>query len=325
VFTPQGEIKTVPKGATPVDFAYQVHTEVGNRCTGAKVNGQLVPLRYELKTGDIVEIITTKGHHPSKDWLNFVHTVKARAKIRQWIKAQDKARSITLGREMCEKEFRKYKLNFNALIKSGEMEKAVAYFGFKTVDDLIASVGYGKNTPLQIIRRFTPRSADEDSESILDKIISKVRKKKPKTGVLVKGLDDILIRFGKCCQPVPGDPITGYITHGFGVTVHRLNCRNALKMNPERRIDVAWNVEKTSTYPVEIQVSSTDRVGLLADLAANISKHGANILSANSRTRENKTVESQFTLAVENTDQLRQVIAAIRKVKGILVARRIDV
>ena len=324
VFTPQGEIKTVPKGATPVDFAYQVHTEVGNQCTGAKINGQLVPLRYELKTGDIVEIVTTKGHTPSKDWLNFVQTVKARAKIRQWIKAQDKARSITLGREMCEKEFRKNKLNFNALVKSGELEKAADYFGFKAVDDLIASVGYGKNTPLQVVRRFTPRTEERDEGSILDKIISKVRRKKPKTGVLVKGMDDILIRFGKCCQPVPGDPITGYITQGFGVTVHRLNCRNALKMNPERRIDVSWNIEKPSTYPVEIHVSSTDRVGLLADLAANISKHGANILNANSRTNENKTVESQFTLAVENTEQLNQVIAAIRKVKGIHLARRID-
>ena len=152
VFTPRGEIKTVPSGATPVDFAYLIHTEVGNQCIGAKVNGRIVPLQYELKTGDTVEISTSKKSHPSKDWLNFVKTVKARSRIRQWIKTQEKERSITLGREMCEKAFRKYRLNFNTLLKSEEMEKVVEHFGFKHVDDLIASVGYGKITPLQIIR-----------------------------------------------------------------------------------------------------------------------------------------------------------------------------
>ena len=154
VFTPRGDVKSLPKGATPVDFAYLIHTEVGNQCTGAKVNGLMVPLRYELKTGDIVEIVTSKNHHPSKDWLNFVKTVKARSRIRQWIKTQDQERSITLGREMCEKAFRKNRLNFNNLLKSDDMKEVVSHFGFKTIDDLIASVGYGKITPLQIVRKF---------------------------------------------------------------------------------------------------------------------------------------------------------------------------
>jgi GTP diphosphokinase / guanosine-3',5'-bis(diphosphate) 3'-diphosphatase len=325
IFTPRGEIKTVPNGATPVDFAYLIHTEVGNQCVGAKVNGRIVPLQYELKTGDTVEISTSKKSHPSKDWLNFVKTVKARSRIRQWIKTQERERSITLGREMCEKAFRKYRLNFNTLLKSEEMEKVVEHFGFKHVDDLIASVGYGKITPLQIIRKVEPKPEEkEDSASFLDKIISRVKKKKPKTGVTVKGVDDILIKFGKCCQPVPGDSIIGYITRGYGVTVHRTNCVNAMKMSPDRQIDVEWSVDIADTYPVKILVRSYDRVGLLADITANISKNGANILSANTETRQSKIVDSLFTIAVENTDHLNKVLSAIRKVKHIQDVRRID-
>ncbi|MGA8180736.1 MAG: bifunctional (p)ppGpp synthetase/guanosine-3',5'-bis(diphosphate) 3'-pyrophosphohydrolase [Desulfobacterales bacterium] len=324
VFTPRGEIKTVPYGATPVDFAYLIHTEVGNQCVGAKVNGRIVSLQYELKTGDTVEISTSNKSHPSKDWLNFVKTVKARSRIRQWIKTQERDRSITLGREMCEKEFRKHRLNFNTLLKSEDMEKVVEHFGFKHVDDLIAGVGYGKITPLQIIRKIEPKPEEEPSESFLDKIISRVRKKKPKIGVTVKGVDDILIKFGKCCQPVPGDPITGYITRGFGVTVHRTNCVNALKMSPDRQIDVDWDTDTADTYPVKIMVRSYDRVGLLADITANISKNGANILSANTQTRESKIVDSFFTITVEDTNHLNRVLSSIRKVKHIQDARRID-
>ena len=325
VFTPRGEIKSVPRGATPVDFAYLIHTEVGNQCAGAKVSGRIVPLQYELKTGDTVEIRTNKKGHPSKDWLNFVKTVKARSRIRQWIKTEEKERSLTLGREMCEKAFRKYKLNFNTLLKSEDMGKVVEYFGFKTIDDLIASVGYGKITPLQIIRKITPKPGpDEKHESILEKIIGRVRKKKPKTGVVVTGVDDILVKFGKCCQPVPGDSITGYITRGYGVTVHRTRCVNALKMSPERQIDVQWNLDLVDTYPVKIRVRSYDRVGMLADIAATISKNGANIVSASTETRESKIVDSFFTIAIENTDHLKKVVSAIRKVRNIQEVKRID-
>jgi GTP pyrophosphokinase len=324
VFTPGGEIKTLPKGATPVDFAYLIHTEVGNQCVGAKVNSRMVPLQYELQTGDVAEIVTSKNHHPSKDWLKFVKTVKARSRIRQWIKTQEKDRSLTLGREMCEKAFRKYRLNFNALIKTEEMGKVVEHFGFKTSDDLVASVGYGKITPLQVVRRFTSKAESEDQKnSIFDKLIGRVRKKKPKGGVVVKGVDDILIRFGKCCQPVPGDSIIGYITRGYGVTVHRTGCINALKMNPERQIDVQWNVQNEETYPVKIRIRSHDRVGLLADVVGNISKNEANILNARTETLDNKMVHSIFTIDVENTDHLNRVLAAIKKVRHVLEVKRI--
>jgi len=210
-------------------------------------------------------------------------------------------------------------------MKSDEMDKVVEHFGFKTLDDLIVSVGYGKITPLQIVRRIAPKPEPEDKEeTFLDKIIGRVRKKKPREGVVVKGVDDILIKFGKCCQPVPGDPITGYITRGYGVTVHRTNCINALKMSPERQIDVEWSQEIADTYPVKISVRSYDRVGMLADIASNISKNGANILSASTETRESKIVDSYFTIAVEDTNHLNKVVAAIRKVKHVQEVKRID-
>jgi GTP pyrophosphokinase len=325
VFTPQGEIKTLPKGATPIDFAYLIHTEVGNACVGAKVNGRMVPLKSELQTGNIIEIITQKGHHPSKDWLTFVKTVKARSRIRQWVKTQEKDRSITLGREMLEKEFRKYRLNFNTLVKSDEMALVVNAFGFKAIDDLIASVGYGKITPRQIARKFEAKSEPEETEdALLDKLTTgKEQKKRTRAGVVVKGLDDILVRFGKCCQPVPGDIIVGYITRGRGVTVHRANCVHALKMNPERQIDVEWSQESSATYPVKIRIHSYDRVGLLADLATNINKNGANIIRVNTETRENKMVDSMFTIAVESTAQLEKVLASIKKVKLVQEVKRV--
>jgi len=325
VFTPRGEIKTLPFGATTVDFAYLIHTEVGNQCIGAKVNGQLVPLAYELKTGDIVEITTANNHHPSKDWLKYVKTVKARSKIRHWIKTQEKERSLSLGREMLEKAFRKEKLNFNTLAKTEEMTQVATHFGFKAVDDLVANVGYGKITPLQVVRKIAPKQEPEDDhESIFNKLVGRVvRKKRLKDGVLVKGVDDILIRFGKCCQPVPGDPIIGYITRGYGVTVHRTNCVNALRLTPERQIEVEWNQEAIETYPVKIQIVSHDRVGLLADVVGNISKFGANILNASSETRENKMVDSYFTIGVENTSHLERILSAIRKVKLVQDVKRI--
>ncbi|MFO7964905.1 MAG: bifunctional (p)ppGpp synthetase/guanosine-3',5'-bis(diphosphate) 3'-pyrophosphohydrolase [Desulfobacterales bacterium] len=323
VFTPRGEIKTLPRGATPVDFAYLIHSEVGNQCVGAKVDGKMVPLKYELQTGNIVEILTAKNHHPSKDWLNFVKTVKARSRIRQWIKTQEKERSLTLGREMCEKAFRKYQMNFNQLIRSEKMNEVVEQLNFKNVEDLIVSVGYGKTTPLQVLGKFIEKPG-EDGETIFTKLMGRVRKKKPRSGVLVKGMDDILIRFGKCCGPVPGDPIIGYITQGYGVTIHRTNCRNALKMNPERQVDVDWDERRDETYPVKAHIRALDRVGLLADIAATISKNEANIQDVNTKTRVNKTVEIFLTLAVADVNHLERVIASLRKVKYVQDVHRLD-
>lgn len=324
IFTPQGEIKTLPRGATPVDFAYLIHSEVGQQCTGARVNGRMVPLQYELKTGDSVEVITSKGHNPSKDWLNFVKTVKARSRIRQWIKTQEKGRSLTLGREMCEKAFRKHRLNFNTVIKSGEMQPVAEGLGYKTTDDMVASVGYGKITPLQVINKILPKEGGKkEDSSIINKLIGRVKKKKPENGIIVKGVDDVLVKFGKCCQPVPGDIITGYITRGQGVTIHRKSCINALKISSERQIDVAWNMESADTFPVRIRVSSADRFGLLADITSNISKCGANIVKAHTETHEDHIVDSYFTISVKGTTHLKKVLSSIKKIKHVHDVKRI--
>lgn len=317
IFTPQGDIKSLPKGATPVDFAYMIHSEVGQQCVGAKVDGRMVPLKYQLQTGERVEVVTQKGHQPSKDWLGFVKTVKARSKIRQWIKTQEKERSLQLGREMCEKAFRKFKLNFNQLSKSDEMQSVVESFGLKSLDDLIISVGYGKITPLQVVRKITPKTDEEQLQAALRDKPDADRKKKISSGVIVKGVEDILVRFGKCCQPVPGDTIIGFITRGFGVTVHRSNCANVIKSNPERLIEVEWATKTEESFPVKIVIRAMDRMGLLADVAGTISKCGANILAANTETSNDKVVSSYFTLAVENTQQLEMVLSGLKNVKQV--------
>jgi GTP pyrophosphokinase len=325
VFTPTGDVRSLPKGATPVDFAYLIHTEVGNECTGAKVNGRLMPLQYELKTGDIVEILTTKGHQPSKDWLGFVKTVKAKSRIRHWIRKQEKERSLSLGRELCEKAFRKHKLNFSALVNTPAMEKAAEAFNFKTTEDLIANVGIGKITPLQVIGKLDPQFKEKKESSLIDKIMGpKDRKRKEKTeGVAVHGLDDILIRFGKCCQPVPGDPITGYITHGSGVTIHRRGCVNALKLNPDRQIDVEWKTKDSGQFPVSLKITGSDRIGLLAEISTEISKAGANIYDVRLENRGNNTIYGQFTIMVTDLKHLDKVFSGLRKIPAIHEVKRL--
>lgn len=324
VFTPQGEIKTLPKKATPVDFAYLIHTEVGAECTGAKVNGKIVPLTHQLKTGDTIEITTTKGHTPSPDWLNFVKTVKARTKIRAWINAREKERSYSLGREMCEKTFRKRNQSFNALVKSGEIKKVAESFGFKTIDDLVANVGFGKLTPLQVLSRALPDLEKQETkdETLIQKIVGK-RRKKESTGIIVKGLNDILVKFSKCCNPLPGDPIIGYITQGQGVTIHRKRCMNVMNMSIERQIEVQWSRDFKESYPASIKVRTEDRFGLLADIASVISKQKSNILSAKTETLETGLGLFYFTILVESSDQLRKIMTDIRKVKKVTDVKRI--
>ncbi|OQY00544.1 MAG: GTP pyrophosphokinase [Desulfobacteraceae bacterium 4572_130] len=323
VFTPQGEIKTLRKGATPVDFAFMVHSEIGIQCTGARVNGKLVSLDTKLETGDTIEIIITKGHAPSFDWLNFVKSVRAKTKIRQWIRTFEKKRSISLGREMCEKLFRKKNQNFNGVIKSGKIEKCLDCFAFKSVDDLIAHVGFGKITPLHIFHKIFPHEEEQQNKKDPLKDIIKKEQKGNKEGIVVKGLNDVLFKISKCCNPLPGDLIIGFITQGQGIAVHRKNCINVLKMSSERRIDVQWDKEIKESYPVKICVCSTDRFGLLADVASTISKNNINIVTAYTKNHDFDTALSYFTISVESTKQLRKIILDIKKVKQVRTVKRI--
>ncbi len=324
VFTPTGEVKNLPKGSTPVDFAYMIHTEVGHQCSGAKVNGRLVPLQHKLQTGDIVTITTFKGHHPSPDWLTYVKTGKARSRIRQWIKKQETDRSISLGRELCEKAFRKHKLNFNELIHSKEMQQVTRDLNFKKVDDLIAHIGYGKITPLQLIGKLVPDVKPKKEDTFFTKLMPrrKVKKTRDTDGIVVDGLDDILIRYGQCCQPIPGDSITGYITHGAGITVHRKGCVNALKMNPERRIHVQWKEKSAGSFRIRLNMQAYDKVGLLAEISSVLSQMEANIMDVNLESEKDKMVNGFFTIAVKDIDHLDDVLVKLKKIDAIQIISR---
>ncbi|MBC7962421.1 MAG: bifunctional (p)ppGpp synthetase/guanosine-3',5'-bis(diphosphate) 3'-pyrophosphohydrolase [Steroidobacteraceae bacterium] len=328
VFTPKGDVKGYPKGATPIDFAYSVHTDIGHRCVGAKVNGKLVPLKYELMNGDIIEIITSPHHTPSKDWLKIVKSSRARNKIRAWIKIEERKRSIVLGREICEKDLRKYSINLQKIQKSGEFKKIAAEFGYAADDDLLAAVGYGKISISQIIGKLLPDAKlqvrTERKESRLESVINKL-KGKSSSAVEISGVDDVLVRFGKCCNPVPGDEIIGFITRGKGVTIHTADCQFALESDPERRIDVAWSKlkTKTSVLPVKIKVICHDVKGILANITLAITNCEANIASAHIQSTVDQRGENTFEVNVTDLAHLQKVMNALMKVKGVIKVERL--
>jgi guanosine-3',5'-bis(diphosphate) 3'-pyrophosphohydrolase len=328
VFTPKGEVKEFPREATPVDFAYSIHSDIGHRCVGAKVGGRLVPLKYQLKSGDTVEILTSSNHLPSKDWLKFVKTSRAQTKIRQWIKKEQRERSIALGREISEKELRKFSLSFAKLLKSGEIQKVAGDFGFQTVDDLMASVGYGKISPRQILGKLVPpeklEGRDRKSESPLEKIIHLV-KRGPQDAIRIKGVDDMMVRFASCCNPLPGDRITGFITRGRGITIHTADCSNVLDNDPQRKVKVEWDLRHKHIHPVRIRVICTDRKGLLADISSSITSNEANITNAQLNTTQDKRAICTFAVEIKDLNHLRRVIASLEKIKGIVTVERLKI
>ena len=326
VFTPNGDVKAFPRGSTPIDFAYSVHTEVGHQCTGAKVNGKLVPLKYELRNGDIVEIITSSKHVPSKDWLKIAKTSRARTRIRHWIKTEERERSISLGREICEREFRKHGLNFNNYLSSDEFLQVAKSFSLQKVEDLLASIGYGKISALQAIGKLTSLiQPEEKPEELL--IERPERKERPshRGGVLVKGVDDILVRFAKCCNPLPGEQIAGFITRGRGVSVHRADCPSLLSSGFERRIEVDWDRDAEEVHPVGLAVICANVKGMLASISGTLSNHDINILQANVRTRVDNRAECKFVVEVRDTDHLLGAMAAVRKIKNVIDVQRSSV
>jgi GTP pyrophosphokinase len=326
VFTPKGDVKGFPKGSTPIDFAYSVHTDVGHRCVGAKVNGKLVPLKYELKNGDIVEVISSPHHTPSRDWLKIVKSSKAKNKVRAWIKTEERLRSITLGREICEKEFRRYSQNFSKLQKSGDLKKVASEFGFVNEDDLMAAVGYGKLSYSQILGKLLPaatlEATQDRKESKIEKVLARL-KGKSSSAIQINGVDDVLVRFGKCCNPLPGDDIVGFITRGRGVTVHTADCIIARENEPERRIAVTWNKNMKSALPVKIRVACHDEKGILANITTAITNCEANIVSASIQSTVDKRGVNTFEVDVTDLDHLNRVFNSINKVKGVIKVDRL--
>ncbi|MCX5908625.1 MAG: RelA/SpoT family protein, partial [Deltaproteobacteria bacterium] len=253
VFTPKGAVKQFPIGSTPVDFAYSIHTQIGHQCVGAKVNSKIVPLRYQLRNGDIVEIITAPDHQPSKDWMKFVKTSRARTKIRQLIKMQSRERSVDLGKEICQREFKKYHLDYNKVIKSEEIKKVLGDFSLTSTDDLMAEIGYGNISHKQILGKLLPPEKlgkEGVKESRLSRLAHKIRGEP--MGIQIRGVRDVLVRFGRCCNPLPGDAITGYITRGRGVTVHTADCPNILSSDPSRLIQTSWNLKEKAVHAVRV-------------------------------------------------------------------------
>ncbi len=323
VFTPQGEVKELPRGATPVDFAYAIHSEVGNACTGAKVNGRMVPLRYELQNGDTIEIITSANQRPNRDWLQFVKTSKARHKIRQWLKAVEREQSIGLGKELLERELRKSGTSLAKLIKEGEDLKKVALdLSLHRVDDLLEAVGHGKLSPGQVSGRIlkTLFPAAEEETTPLE---AEVRPPKEAGPIRIKGLQDLLVRLASCCQPIPGDQIVGYITRGKGVTIHRSDCAYLARTESFRQIPAEWDGHPQDLYSANIQVVTVDKPGLLADITTALKSADVNVTKASVTTTDEQRGIANFTVQVSDQQHLDRVFAALKKLKEVISVKRV--
>ena len=331
VFTPKGDVKEFPYGSTPLDFAYGVHTDVGNRCVGAKVNGKIVPLKYKLKSGDTIEILTSPTQTPSKDWIKIVRTSRAKSKIRLYIKSQERMRATQLGREMLEKEFRHYGQNLAKVQKTEMFTDYLKRRGHKLLEDLYIYVGYGRVAPSTVAQytlspeiieqRKEPEKPEE--QSLLKKIFeTATRKAEAKNAIMVDSLDNILIRFARCCNPIPGDSIIGFVTRGRGVTVHTTACPKSFESETERKVDVKWNVQVPVKRHVRIRVLSHDMPGILATMSQAIAGCGINISQANIRTTKDKKAISMFEVEVSNTEDLGKVLSALEAKKGVINAER---
>jgi len=326
VFTPKGDLLNFPKGATIIDFAYRIHSEVGDHCSGARVNGQLVSLKYILRSGDTVEIITTQQQVPSRDWLKLVKTPRAKSRIRDWLKSQQRERSVALGREILEGDLHRYKLDYAALRRDGKLEIVTKELGMKNEEAVLAALGYGRITSRQILAKLVPPekldAAPKKTEGSLERLFRLVSGQKRDLGIRVKGFDDVLLRFALCCHPLPGEHIVGFITRGRGVTVHTVACPTVLESDPHRKIEVSWEDGNQALRAVKIEVSCVDRPGLLAAISSAITSADANIARAQVRTFSGQKALNTFDVMIKNSEHLKQVLQNICKVKGVYKANR---
>lgn len=334
VFTPKGDVIDLPAGSTPVDFAYKIHSAVGNSCIGAKVDGRIVPLDYKLKNGNIIEVLTS-GHSngPSRDWLKFVKSTQAKNRIRQWFKKERKEENIEKGREMLEKEARRHGYEVHGLLKQQWLNILVKKFSLNTIDDLYAAVGYGGILINQIIPKLKEmyKQSQKEEKSLDELPIVHSKQYKPKSvkkdtqGVTVKGIDNILVRFSKCCNPVPGDDIIGFITRGRGVSVHRKDCLNVTNETDhvDRFIEVEWDEERQTAYQSEIQIIAADRKGLLSEITNVLSETKLTVTAVNARTNREKIAIINLTVEITNVNQLDKLINKIRTMQGVMDVFRV--
>jgi GTP diphosphokinase / guanosine-3',5'-bis(diphosphate) 3'-diphosphatase len=333
VLTPTGEVREMPRGATPIDFAYAVHTAVGDKCTGARVNGRLVPLKYELQNGDIVEIITEKNQHPKQAWLQIVKTSRARARIRQWLRREEKEKAIKLGREICERELKNHDTSLKKLVKSGHLRLLLKKLRASSVDDMLTKVGSGNLTVQHLERALLPEEflRQEElkryEEELLEKVAPSTAQTRPipstRGVVYVDGINDLLIKISQCCRPVPGDEIIGFITTGKGIAVHKAACPNLLTAEPERLLEVQWSESKQGSHRSELFVQAIDRRNLLADISSIISSDDANIIEMNSRTLANNIAEFRVVLEVTDRNHLHLLQTHLQQLPDVLEVRRL--
>jgi GTP diphosphokinase / guanosine-3',5'-bis(diphosphate) 3'-diphosphatase len=336
VFTPKGDVRELPDSATPVDLAYAIHTNLGGMCTGARVNGRIVPLKHKLQNGDRVEILTSKTQNPSKDWLKFVVTNKAKSKIRQFVKDEQRKNAIVIGKELVEKEFRKFSLAAAKYLKGTDFDKYMSDSGIIDIDELHARVGYGKFEPRLLINNLSPDAIQKEIEkneqsetaTFMEKVVKSAKSKTRKTNslVMVDGMEDVLVHFAKCCGPIPGDAISGFISRGKGISIHTSNCAKVFELDLMRRVNVAWATKTAGAgqeRQVKLEVIGQDVPGLLKLMSESFSMQGINIESAQIKTTRDKKAICLFEISVKDLTQMNNAILGLQKIKGIIGVQRV--
>ncbi|GJL77529.1 MAG: GTP pyrophosphokinase [Nitrospinaceae bacterium] len=331
VFTPDGDVIALPHGATPVDFAYAVHTDIGNHCTTAKVDGKIAPLRYKLRNGNQVEITTSKQQHPNRDWLSFVKTSRAKSRISNYINSQERERSLRLGQELLEKEIRDYGLSPASVLKGKALEEAIHSCGYNKLNNLFTGIGMGKVSVHSVIEKLLPKEKLEEKQRKDESTRIKLKDKAPhqktrESAIKVKCFnDDILLRVGKCCNPLPGDPICGYITRGRGVTVHHIDCPgiSQLSEESERLVEVEWDTGQKTIFPAKISIVTEDKPGLLANISSVLAECDINIIQANVRQGPHKRAYFDLSIEIEDLAQLNRTLGEVKKVDGIIHLERV--
>ena len=331
VFTPKGDIKVLPRGSTPIDYAYNIHAEIGHHMTGCKINSKMMPIITKLNNGDIVEIITSdKAKGPSRDWLKFIKSSTAKNKINAWFKKNLRDENIEKGKESIDREIKRIGMEHSDLFKTEFIESTLDRYKFNTVEDMYASIGFGAISSGKIIAKLLDEyrkvHSEEDVEEKIQELNKTNKETKPtKSGIIVKGIDNCLVKFSKCCNPVPGDNIVGYITRGRGVSVHRADCKNLKDLfedEESRMIDVFWAQEKQASYNVDIEVYANDRDGLIADMISKINETKSKLIAISSRANKEKIVATELTVEVQNLEELNNVLKAIRKVDSVYEVKR---
>jgi GTP pyrophosphokinase len=328
VFTPNGEVKPLPRGATPVDFAYSIHTDLGNECTGARVNGRIVPLKYELQNGDVVEVMRTRGSNPKHDWLRFVKTGRAATKIRSHYRTEANEQSYVAGLEVLEKHLKSLKYSISRIKKEGLLDLILDHFKMSSERELLIAIGYGRVDPLRVIDYLSPSEPSEKKAEIevttLDfNQTQPSSSSSSQNAILVDGKDGMAIHYPKCCSPINGDEIAGYVTLGRGVTIHRADCPHCLDYDPMRRVPVSWNSERSQMRPVQIRLLSADAQGLLASISQTFRKASINISAVNCQTSDENSAVNDFTIMIKDLSQLNDVIMRLKQIRGVTEVIRI--